>query len=147
LTFDLSSPILHELGLEAAIEWLAERILQKHGIPVEFKNDHHPKPLSTEVSILLYKAVGELLINIVKHAKARKSKVSVQREGRNIRITVDDGVGSCIPEAGRLGEIRGFGLFSIQERLRHFGGSLQIQSLPGHGTHMILVAPLKEEEK
>jgi PAS domain S-box-containing protein len=148
LTFELSPPILYELGFEAAVEWLAEQIQEKHGISVDFEDDLQPKPMEEEIRVLLFKAVSELLTNVVKHAQAHKAKVAIQREGSNIRITVeDDGIGFYIPEANQLAGVHGFGLFSIRERLRHFGGSLQIQSGPRRGTLITLLAPLKQKEK
>jgi len=147
LTFELSPPILYELGFEAAVEWLAEQIQEKHGISVDFEDDLQPKPVGKEMRILLFKAVGELLMNVIKHAQAHKAKVAIQREGSHIRITVeDDGIGFYIPEANQLAGVGGFGLFSIRERLRHFGGSLQIQSGPRRGTLITLLAPIMEKE-
>jgi PAS domain S-box-containing protein len=147
LTFELSPPILYELGFEAAVEWLAEQIQEKSGISVDFEDDLQPKPLGKEIRILLFKAVGELLINVIKHAQAYKLKVAIQREGSNIRITVeDDGTGFYIPEVNRLAGVKGFGLFSIRERLKHFGGSLQIQSEPNRGTLITLLAPIEQKE-
>ena len=65
---DLSPPVLHELGFEAALEWLAEQFHEQNGIPCAYENDEHPKPLDEDVRILLFQSVRELLINIIKHA-------------------------------------------------------------------------------
>ncbi|MGD8500788.1 MAG: PAS domain S-box protein, partial [Phycisphaerales bacterium] len=95
LTFDLSSPILYELGLEAAVaEWLTEQIQQKHGIETEFEDDGQQKPLDDDIRTILFRNVRELLINIVKHAQADKVKVSICRADEDIHISIDDdGVG------------------------------------------------------
>jgi PAS domain S-box-containing protein len=147
LTFELSPPILYEVGFEAAVEWLAELTQEKHGILVDFEDDLEPKPLGKEMRVLLFKAVSELLMNIIKHAKAHKAKVAIQREGSNIRITVeDDGVGFGLSEANQLAGVKGFGLFSIRERLRHFGGSLEIRSGHPRGTLITLLAPTEQKE-
>jgi PAS domain S-box-containing protein len=147
LTFELSPPILYELGFEAAVEWLTEQIQEKHGISVEFEDDLQPKPLGKEMRILLFKAVDELLMNVIKHAQAHKAKVAIQREGSHIRIMVeDDGIGFHTPEATPLAEVKGFGLFSIRERLRHLGGSLQIQSGPCRGALITLLVPIEQKE-
>jgi len=147
LTFELSPPLLYELGFEAAVEWLAEQIQEKHGISVDFEDDLQPKPLGKEMCILLFKAVSELLMNVIKHADAHKARVAIQREDSNIRITLeDDGIGFYIDEANPLAGAKGFGLFSIRERLRHFGGSIQIQSGPRRGTLITLLAPMKQKE-
>jgi signal transduction histidine kinase len=71
LTFDLSYPILYELGFETAVtEWLDEQIREKHEIQTEFRDDGQPKPLDDDIRALLFRNVRELLMNIVKHANA-----------------------------------------------------------------------------
>ena len=147
LTFDLSSPILYELGFEAAVSaWLTEQIEKKHGIATKFKKDKERKLLDDDVRVLLFRDVRELLINVVKHSQAKKVTVSVSRVGDRIRVCVeDDGVGFNVKEAaGTVGKTGGFGLFSIRERLDQIGGHLEIESEPGKGTKMTLMAPLKE---
>jgi len=148
LTFELSSPILYQLGLEAAVEWLTEQAWERDGIPSKFQDDRQPKPLDDDVSVLLFQAVRELLINVVKHAQAQSVEVSMQRVGGHVQISVeDDGVGFyALPISPHWSEIKGFGLFSIRERLDHLGGQLKINSQPGQGTQVTLVAPLRREE-
>jgi len=146
LIFDLGSPTLYELGLEAAVrEYLNEEIQQKHGIMTEFEDDAQAKSLDGDVCAILYRAVRELLINVVKHAHAQCVKVSICKSNDNIRINViDDGVGFKPPAEGfGLGKTTGFGLFSIRERLSYLGGSVEIESKPGEGTRITLVAPIK----
>ena len=145
LTFELSSPILYQLGLEAALEWLAEQTQNRHGILSYFEDDGQPKPLDDDVRVLLFQAVRELLVNVAKHAQARSVKVAMRRDGSDVRIIVeDDGVGFDAFSIGpHWSEIKGLGLFSIRERLDHIGGQLRIVSTPGHGTQVTLVAPLK----
>jgi len=145
LIFDLSPPILYLLGLEPAVEWLAERIQEQHSIPINFEDDGLPKPLDSNIRVLLFQAVRELLVNVVKHAQAHSAKVSIWREGNEIQIGVeDDGVGFDSSEIRHhVGRTSGFGLFNISERLEHLGGHLKIESRPGHGTRCTLIAPLK----
>ena len=144
LTFKISSPILYELGLEAALEWLTEQLQKDHGISARFVADGQPQPLGDDVRVLIFQAVNELLVNVVKHAQAQNVEVSIRREGGNLKVGVgDDGVGFQMPQTkpGRR-EPCGFGLFSIRERLRPWGGVLEVQSEPGAGTHVILTVPL-----
>ena len=148
LTFELSSPILHTLGLEAAVEWLTQQTQDRHGIRAEFEDDGQPKPLDDDVSALLFHAVCELLVNAVKHSRARKVRVSTRRDDSDIQITVeDDGVGFDISDiASYWSRTEGFGLFSIREQMDYFGGQLKVESKSGHGTRAILVAPLKRDQ-
>ena len=144
LTFRISSPILYELGLAAALEWLTEQVQKDHGISTRFIADGGADLLGEDVQVLLFQAVNELLVNVVKHAQAKNVEVSIQREGGNLKVNVgDDGVGFQMPRTKPpLRERCGFGLFSIRERLRPYGGVLKVQSEPGAGTHITLTVPL-----
>ncbi len=145
LTFELSPPVLYELGLEAALESLVERMQQVNGTQIKLIEHRGPKPLTEDIAAFCFRAVQELLVNAVKHARARKIEVSTGRNRDRIRITVaDDGIGfdtsGGISRKGRKG---GFGLFSIKERLQYLGGSLEVDSKPGQGTRVTLSAPLR----
>jgi len=144
LTFELSPPVLYELGLEAALDWLANQIREKHGLQIEFNDDGQPKPLDDSCRVIMFQAARELLFNIVKHACAHSATVSVRKDDNDIRIDIEDnGIGfeNSELEATETGS-RGFGLFSIRERLNPLGGHLEIKSEPGRGTHVTMVAPL-----
>ncbi len=144
LTFKISPPILYELGLEAALESLTDQFSQQHGLLTYFECDRQPKPLDENLKVLLFQAMQELLTNVVKHAQARSLKVSMWRQGEFLRLGVeDDGVGFNPLVPGSLqGKGGGFGLFSIKERLRPLGGSLEVKSEPGGGTEVVLSVPL-----
>jgi signal transduction histidine kinase len=145
LTFELSPPVLYELGLEAAVEWLAEQFQAKHHLRIEVADDRRPKPLDEDVRTLIFRAVRELLINVVKHARVRMARISLRREGDFLHAEVaDDGVGfdssrHAVPEDSKCG----FGLFSIRERMSSIGGAFRIRSASRRGTRAILIAPLQ----
>jgi len=148
LTFDLSSPILYEVGFEAAVaEWLADEIRGKCGIETEFYDDVRQKPLDDDIRALLFRNVRELLINVVKHAQASKVKVCVQRADEDVCVSVeDDGVGFNPAEVKAVAaKSNKFGLFSIRERLEQLGGRIEIDSVPGRGSKILMMAPLKCE--
>jgi signal transduction histidine kinase len=142
LTFELSPPILYELGFEATIEWLGEQIQKQHSIIVEMANDGLSKPLDRDVSILMFQIMRELFMNIVKHARAAKVAVAMKRKGDAIEVMVeDDGIGFDISKVDK----NSFGFFSIRERLKHFGGTLVIETEPGAGTRVRLTAPVRAD--
>lgn len=149
LTFDLGSPILYDLGLAAAIkDWLTREIGEKHGIETSFENDQAPKPMDDDLKTLLYRSVRELLANVVKHAKAKKIKVSKTKDKNNVIITVkDDGIGFNVAKKELKYDVAtgGFGLFTINERLGQYNGTLNIESMHGKGTKITLTAPLKSQ--
>jgi signal transduction histidine kinase len=144
LTYEISPPILHQLGLEAALEWLAEQTEEQYNINVTCEDDNQVKPLDADVKILLFQAVRELLINVAKHAQAHNARVSLKKGSNHIRICVeDDGIGFTHSGKDSSREKnKGFGLFSITERLEQLGGHLEIASKPDCGTHITLIAPL-----
>ena len=145
LSYELSPVILHELGLEVALEWLTEQTQKQRNMVVSFKSDKKAKQLDDNSKIILYRAVSELLNNVVKHAKADTAAVAMKRKNGQLHITVEDnGVGFDPSQIEGIAAVeRGFGLFSIKERLHYLGGSIIIKSAPHKGTHITLLAPLK----
>jgi signal transduction histidine kinase len=142
LTFELSNPVLTELGLEAAIErHLGREVHDKYGIEFELVRCELLTHLDENLNICLFRAVRELLNNIIKHAQAKKVTVSLSRENNEIIIIVaDDGIGFDASEVRRrIGNGDTFGLFSVQEQLESFGGRLKIKSNPGQGSRFTIV--------
>jgi PAS domain S-box-containing protein len=147
LTFDLSPPVLYELGLVPAVEWLTRKMQQEHGIQTRFHDDGQPKPLDENFRIVLFSAVRELLFNVVKHAGASHAQVLMRRDADALRIIIeDDGVGFDVHALQNPREpARGFGLFNIRERVEYLGGRVKIRSETRHGTRITLIAPLRFE--
>ena len=147
LTFELSPPVLYELGLEAAVRWLAGQLSEQHGIRMQVHDDGRPKPLADDVRVLVFQAVRELLFNAVKHSQADQVDVYIQQEEDHLRIEIhDDGVGFDPAEVSvQSNQNAGFGLFSIRERLVPLGGRFEIDSEPGTGTHITLLTPLQSD--
>jgi PAS domain S-box-containing protein len=145
LTYEFSTQILHEKGLEAALKWLGNHFQGLHALTFHFEDDMKPKPLSDETNILLYQAVRELFMNIIRHAHAKNVTTSFERDYKNIRIQVnDDGIGFDTAQIDSfISKNEMFGLFSIYERLKYLGGQVQVESGTGRGTRFTLIAPLK----
>lgn len=145
LTFEISPPVLYELGLAAAIEWLAEQMAEKHDLRIVVRKEGNEMPVEDNFRVLVFQAVREILINTVKHAGADQVVIRIGREDARMRIDVtDDGVGF---DPAHIGNVTGYGLFSIRERLAPLGGQFDIDSVPGAGTHAILRIPLREAEQ
>ncbi len=147
LTFELSPSSLYDLGLEAAVEELAEQFAKEHNLKVSLKISDEPKPLTDETKILLYRSMREILVNAAKHAEAKTVRISLARTEKDIVIAVeDDGKGFDMASLdGKAAKSKGLGLFSIRERLNQIGGCLEIQSQEGKGTAITLIAPLNPE--
>lgn len=142
LTFQLSPPILHDLGFEPALQWLVEDVARTYRLEIELEGPEDASALSERLRVLLFRAVRELLINVAKHAGAKRARVRLERSGGTIRITVEDD-GHAFD--ARLVGSRGLGLSAIRERLSHLGGEMGISAAPGGGTRVTLVAPLERE--
>jgi signal transduction histidine kinase len=150
LTFELSNPLLYEVGFESAIKsWLKTEIQKNAGLKCEFTSDDKKIELDEDIKIVLFKAARELLINIVKHAKARTVKVGIAKRNNEVVVTVeDDGAGFDVSKLGLpSGEEGGFGLFSVKERLEYMGGRLEIESWSGKGTRIVMTAPVTKSEQ
>ena len=79
LTFEISPPVLYELGFEAAVGWLVRQTRQRFGLDVEFINDEKPKPLNADIRILLFQAVRELLSKCNQARQSQKGESLRQR--------------------------------------------------------------------
>ena len=159
LTYQLSPPILYQLGLEAALKWLSENMEKQYGLRVLFSRQGESGMLAEESRAFLFSAIRELLVNVAKHAGASRVAVRLRWCGESVEILVaDDGKGfqpggafglsaakSGVPESQD-----GFGLFNIQERVSDLGGRIRIRSEPLKGAavkiHLPLDASVRLEE-
>lgn len=139
LTFELSPPALHETGVAVALRSLAQQLFEQHDINLEFADDELPHQVSNEMGIVLFYAVREVFINIIKHSQASAVAVSVCSVKDSIRVTVQDNGIGISPEADERKD--SFGLTNIRERLTYIGGCLEIRSAPNKGTTVVLSVP------
>ncbi|MEA3285317.1 MAG: PAS domain-containing sensor histidine kinase [Synergistota bacterium] len=143
LIFQVSPPTLYDIGLNPALESLAEHLLAPQGISYDFQGGNLVHQADDRICVLLYQMTRELLINVIKHAKASHVSIRVHRGPGKIQVVVeDDGIGFPSPFTFKWGKLDGFGLFSIRERLHPIGGSIQIISEPGNGATVAMTAPL-----
>lgn len=143
LTAELSPPALN-LGLLPALEWLADWMEGRHGLSVRFQTQGSIEPPAEDVTILLFQAVRELLFNVVKHAGVRTAQVDMSQTDGNLRLVVNDQGAGFDPAHLRSegGSSLGIGLFAVRERLDLLGGAMEIESSPGRGSRITLLAPL-----
>ncbi len=133
LTFQLSPPILHELGLTAALEALGERTEADHGLRFVFAPGEGWSPPAAKVGVVLYRVVRELFHNVVKHARAGGLRLELGGDGERLQIVVaDDGVG--FDAGARSGSNAGLGLFQVRERMERRGCRFRWLASVGHAT-------------
>lgn len=143
LIFQVSPPTLYDLGLNHALEALAEHLLTPKGIDYDFQGGNLIHQADDQICVLLYQMTRELLINVIKHSKATHVSIRVHRGPSKIQVVVEDnGIGFPKPFTLKWGRLKGFGLFSIRERLHTIGGSIQVISEPDKGSTIAMTAPL-----
>jgi signal transduction histidine kinase len=137
MTWQLSPPVLYEVGLVAAIRGLARDLEGRYGLGVMVQDEGECTGLDEETRISLFRSVNELLINVAKHAKIDRASVRISNWVKDVMIIVEDhGVG--FDPSSDASE---YGLFTVRERMHHLGGILTIASRPGGGTKVTLVVP------
>jgi PAS domain S-box-containing protein len=141
--FEVSSPILYDLGLEPALQWLVEEHRKHFGTVCHLACSPAISEIGEELSVVLFRAVRELLMNVGKHAKASQVSIDLRRDDGALALRVtDNGVG-CDPAlcAGGRAPKRQFGLLSLRESARRLGGALEIESTPGQGMRVTFTLP------
>jgi len=140
----LRPSILDDLGLVAAIKWLAEEIHKLSGIEIEVKTDTIPQ-LPPETQLVLFRIIQESLNNIHRHSGASKASITVEHQGVEIRVTIsDNGRGFKLPR--QISEFAGhgkLGLTGMAERVQLIGGKLEVSSHEGQGTTIDVKVPTK----
>ena len=144
LIVELAPPSLHEHGLAAALESLATQTAKQYGMQVRVEADSSANPKQTSVRVFLFRALRELLLNAVKHANGSAVTIgmTLARPDKVQIVIADQGPGFDLAKLDRH-EMKptGFGLFNIRERLTNFGGEFRVESVPGKGSQMTLIAP------
>lgn len=144
LTYDLSPPILYELGLIAAFKWKLEQVSEKHGIKTILTGGDQKIIIQKEFNIFLYRIVSELITNVIKHASAKLIKLTIHKGRNYYYITVkDDGIGLKKQFDKKNITKGGFGLLSIAERLDTIKGQFKIETDKDGGTKATVAIPSK----
>lgn len=144
LTYDLSPPVLYELGLIPAIKWKLEQLNKIHHINTNFQSSIEKLKIETDLSILVYRILCEFLTNVIKHAEASHVEVMVDKDEHYYYFSVkDNGKGFEYEGKSSVMETNSYGLFSIYERLEPIEGNLIIESKLKEGTKTTVSIPIK----
>ena len=144
LSHELNPPVLYHGSLYSALEWLGHQMDEQFGLTIELKDEKSPNLENTHLKAFLFRAVQELLFNIVKHAGVKSARVTLSGSNNNIEVLVtDQGKGFSKDIIDSSPEKLGFGLISIRERADRIGGHLKIESEPDKGSSFHLVLPVQ----
>jgi signal transduction histidine kinase len=141
---DLRPSLLDDLGLLPTLEALTSELNSQDGLQAEFLVHGDERRLSTEAELTLFRIAQEALNNVRRHAEAHRVVTMVRLGDSAVKMTIqDDGKGFKPPTLTdhRAGESK-LGLVGMHERARLLGGSLVVDSTPGHGTKIIVDVPV-----
>ncbi|HEX4959822.1 MAG TPA: sensor histidine kinase [Thermoanaerobaculia bacterium] len=144
----LRPTVLDDLGLVAALSWLARTLEQRTDLKVELDLDPLAERVDPDLKTLVFRLVQEALTNVLRHAGVDRAQVAVSRSGESLVLRVADAGRGFEPQAilGEGAATTSSGLRGMRDRLELFGGRLEIASAPGQGTVLSAAVPLAEEE-
>ena len=144
LAYALRPPLLQDYGLPVALERLVQDTAQRSGISFKY---HCLLPLQetrlpTEWEITLYRIAQEALTNVIRHSHASSATLLLLHDDSTLRLIVEDDGRGFDTAALHSPETYPLGLMGMRERAELLGGSLHIESTPGHGTTVVCSLPL-----
>lgn len=168
LAWEVRPATLDNIGLEAALQQHLETWSEQYGTPARFipVGRGTAERLPTQIESALYRVVQEALTNVQRHAAAKNVSVILENDGTTIAAIVeDDGKGfnsrkesegqshavqsqdgQDDEKRGSRSDLRRLGLLGMQERMELVGGTLTIESKPGHGTTLYARVPLPNKD-
>ncbi len=143
ITYELSPPVLHELGFSAAIRWRLGQIEDEHNIKTEIIDNSMSIALKDDVRIILFRAFMEIANNAIKHSFATKITTEIKNDNNFLYVIVSDNGISFDPITAEKEATnkKSFGLFSIRERISFLNGQMKIISKIGKGTTISIKIP------
>lgn len=143
ITYELSPPILYELGFSAAVRWRLEQVEKEFNIQTELIDEAEHIELEIDVRVLLFRAALEIITNAIKHSRANRFKVLCKCVDEQLEIEFsDNGVGFNLDEAEKQAiKKKSLGLFSLRERISFINGTININSRIGEGTVITIKIP------
>ncbi|MDH5540634.1 MAG: sensor histidine kinase, partial [Rhizobacter sp.] len=137
---DLRPLMLDDLGLNAAIEWLAHGWARRMGIAVKLRLGAQDPPVNEATAIALYRMAQEALTNVARHAGATEARIELQQLADKVLLVVqDNGVGFSDPGHYREDS---HGVLGMRERAYMLGGRLETGNAPGGGARVVVHLPI-----
>jgi PAS domain S-box-containing protein len=138
----LHPPLLDEAGLSSAISWYVQGLAERSGMEIKFDLSENFGRLARELELVVFRVLQESLTNILRHSESKRAFIRITRDRDGVRMLIEDygkGISAEKLAAVQSGE-SGFGIRAMRERLRPFGGELQITS-NGSGTQVLVTIP------
>ena len=143
LALGLRPSMLDDFGLQPALEWHVRDFTRRFGLPVQLSVNGDLTQLPDHHRTCVYRVVQEALTNCIRHAAATSIRVTVTGHPDGLDVTVvDDGIGFDVSRRRA-----GLGLRGIEERVRELGGRVEIRSVKGAGTSLLIRLPLESDQR
>ncbi|MGH9401392.1 MAG: PAS domain S-box protein [Terriglobia bacterium] len=143
ISYLLHPPLLDENGVSDALRWYVEGLTQRSGLDVTLELPEDLGGVSRELGLAIFRIVQECLTNVYRHSRSKTAAIRLARDSAGIHAEIEDNGIGIMPD--KLNRLRspgsGVGLRGMKERIRQFGGSLNIES-NGHGTKVSVNIPL-----
>ncbi len=141
----LCPQILKDFDIVTAIGFLIEETNKKFDADIIFINKtNEPITIDEATKIALYRAVNEIILNILKHSGAKKAKVELKKNKDNIIFKIEDSGIGFDPAEIKITQFNGFGLFSLSRRIINMGGNVKIKSKLNQGTEVKIFIPINQ---
>ncbi|MDR6300580.1 tetratricopeptide repeat-containing sensor histidine kinase [Mesonia maritima] len=135
------SGVMASSGLLPAIKRFAKNISNVDGLQVEVEEFGLDQKLENSLEITIFRIIQELVTNIIKHANATEATISLTSHNSSLNIIVEDN-GKGFNKSKLHGKKDGIGLSTIEKRIEHLGGTLEIDSHQNRGTSIIINLPI-----
>ena len=145
ISSELRPGVLDDLGLSAAMEWMASGFQERTGITCELNFDPEEIVSDESLSTAIFRIFQESLTNVGRHADATRVKIGLRQETGTLVLTVRDNGKGITPE--QISDSQSFGLIGMRERAYQFGCKLRIKGYRGKGTEVTLRIPIKEDKQ
>ena len=145
----LRPTLLDDLGLDAALNWLARTLSERTGLAIELRSGLDEQRLHPDVETLVFRITQEALTNVIRHAQAQTAQIVLERRGDMLILRVEDDGCGCdtrlLADAERAAVSSG--LRGMRDRAELFGGRVELKSATGQGTAVQLTLALEPSEK
>lgn len=141
ISSDLRPGILDDLGLAAAIEWYSGEFEERTGIRCRLKLDDSISG-NSQNNLVFFRVLQEALTNVIRHANASSVRIILRQSKHGTTMTIqDNGIGI---QPGEAESDKSLGLIGMRERVRQYGGRVNITSREGQGTKLTVFIPEKK---
>jgi PAS domain S-box-containing protein len=137
----LRPPMLDDLGLEAALEWLAEEFRSRFKLVVTVSNQAGALDLTASAATAVFRLVQEALTNVTRHAEATWVRIEIRQTPQSLQLHIEDNGQGTALDGNRSKD--SFGLLGMQERVHELEGRIGFESAPADGFRIHIELPLE----